>query len=84
MYVCACVCVYAHTAENSYLIYSIGLFNGTEGAIFFFLYTVFYLSSLSPLLSDSGQRFVNFVYPFKEPALGFINLFLLFFESLVY
>ena len=23
--------------------------------------------------------FVNFVYPFKEPALGFIDIFLLFF-----
>ena len=24
-------------------------------------------------------RFVNFLYPFKEPALGFIDIFLLFF-----
>ena len=39
---------------------------------------------LSSLLGESGQRFVNFVYPFKKPALGFIDLFLLFFESLFY
>ena len=37
----------------------------------------------SPLLSESGQRFVNFVYPFKEPAVGFIN-FLYFFLNLYF
>ena len=39
----------------------------------------------SPLLGESGQRFVNFFYPFKEPALGFIDFFsCCFFESLCY
>ena len=36
-----------------------------------------YLGVLS-LLGEHGQRFVNLVYPFKEPALGFIDVFLLF------
>ena len=43
-----------------------------------------YMSSFSPLLGESGQRFVNFVYIFKELALGFIDFFLLFFKSLFY
>ena len=29
----------------------------------------------SPLLGVSGQRFVSFVYLFKEPALGFTDFF---------
>ena len=52
---------------------------------FSFLVSYFFLfSSFSPLLGDSGQRFVYFVYPFKEPALGFIYFFPLSFESLFY
>ena len=50
---------------------------------FSFFYFV-YLDSLSPLLGEPGQRFVNFVYPFKEPALVFTDFFLLFFKSLFY
>ena len=38
---------------------------------FFFIYFV-YLDSLS-LLGEFGQRYVNFVYPFKELALDFID-----------
>ena len=29
----------------------------------------------SPLLGESGQRFANFVYLFKEPALSFVDFF---------
>ena len=39
----------------------------------FFIYNFGYLGSFSPLFSESGQGFVNFVHLFKEPALGFIN-----------
>ena len=35
-----------------------------------------YLSSFSPLLGESSQRFVNIFYPFIESALGFIYFFL--------
>ena len=38
--------------------------------ISFFVYLV-----LSLFFLVSGQRFVNFVYPFKNPALGFIDFF---------
>ena len=41
------------------------------------------MSSFSPLLGDSGQRSVNFVYPFEEPTLGFIDFFLDIFEYLL-
>ena len=34
-------------------------------------------SLLSLILGDPSQRFVSFVHPFKEPALGFIDLFFL-------
>ena len=44
---------------------------------FFTSYFV-YLGFFS-LLGESSQRLANFVYLFKEPALGFIDLFLLFF-----
>ena len=39
---------------------------------------VVYLGLLSVLLGEPGQRFVNLVYPFKEPTLGFIDFFFLF------
>ena len=45
---------------------------------FFTSYFV-YLGAISFLLGESGQRFVNFVYPFKEPALGFVG-FVFFFN----
>ena len=54
---------------------------GTSPSISYFVY-FFFLSSL--LLLESGQRCMNFVYLFKEPALGFIDCFLLFFESIFY
>ena len=34
-----------------------------------------YLGFFSPFLGESSQRFVNFVYLFKEPGLGFIDFF---------
>ena len=45
----------------------------------FFTSYFIYFGSLSFLLVESAQRFVSFVYPFKEPALDFIDFFLLFF-----
>ena len=51
---------------------------------FLLFHLLFYLSSFSPLLGKPDQRFVNCVYPFKDPALGYIDFFLLFFEYLVY
>ena len=50
-----------------------------------FIYYFVYLGSLSFLLGEPGQRFVNFVYPFKEPTLGmlifsiFFNLYFIYF-----
>ena len=38
-----------------------------------------YLGSFSPLLDESGQRFVNFVYIFKKTSSWFYWFFLLFF-----
>ena len=32
------------------------------------------------LLGEPGQRFVTLVYPFEEPALGFVDFFPLFFN----
>uniref|UniRef100_A0A8D1UL69 unspecific monooxygenase n=1 Tax=Sus scrofa TaxID=9823 RepID=A0A8D1UL69_PIG len=43
--------------------------------LFHFSYS---LNSFFPLLGESVQRFVNFFYPFKEPALGFIDFFSIF------
>ena len=48
------------------------------------LFTFFvYLGPYSFLLGDPGQRFIDFAYPFKKPALDFIDFFL-FFKSLYY
>ena len=41
----------------------------------FFISDFVYLGFLSPLLGASRQRFVNFVYLFKEQALGFTDFF---------
>ena len=56
---------------------------------FLLFHFLFYLDPLSFLLGEPGQRFVNFVYPFKEPALAFIdffsivfNLYLFYFPSI--
>ena len=43
-----------------------------------FSFLILFIWVLSLLLGEYDQRSVNFVYPFKEPALGFIDLFLLF------
>ena len=48
---------------------------------FILFHILFYLFELCFLLAEPGQRFVNFAYPFKEPALSFIDFcFLLFFN----
>ena len=41
----------------------------------FSFFTYFLYLSESPLLGESGQRFVNFVQNFKKPVLGFIDFF---------
>ena len=48
----------------------------------FFISYFVYLKSFS-LLGESGQRFVSFIYPLKEPALGFIDFFFFFLKLLV-
>ena len=40
-----------------------------------FISYIVYLGLFSFLLGEPGQRFVSFVYPFKEPDLGFIDFF---------
>ena len=45
---------------------------------------LFYLGSLSFLLAEPGPRFVSVVFPVKEPTLGFIDVFLLFFSISIY
>ena len=42
-----------------------------------------YLGSLSFIPGEPHQRFVNFVYPFQEPDRGLMNLFIVFFISLL-
>ena len=50
---------------------------------FLFHFLFYLLGPLSFLLGESGQRFVNFVYPFIEPPLSFTNFFPIFY-SLIY
>ena len=50
----------------------------------FFISYFVYLGSLSFHLGGPVQRFVNFVYLFKEPALGFTDFLKLFFKSMFY
>ena len=52
--------------------------------LIFLLFRFVYLGSLSVLLGEPGQRFVNFVYIFKEPALGFVNLVIIFLISVLF
>ena len=42
---------------------------------FLFFHFLFCLFGFFLLLGESGQRFVNFVYPFSEPTLGFTMFF---------
>ena len=57
--------------------YSFMFFHSICSDFSFFISYFICLVSLS-LLDESGQRFVNFVYPFKETALIFIDFFLFF------
>lgn len=45
-----------------------------EIILFLFIFNFVYFGSLF-LLGEPGQRCVNFVYPFKEPTLGFVGFF---------
>ena len=48
---------------------------------FILFHIILYVFDFCFLLAEPGQRFVNFAYPFKEPALSFIDFcFLLFFN----
>jgi len=47
---------------------------------YFSFYISYFIWVLSFLPGKSGQRFVNFIYPFKEPALVFIDFSLLLFN----
>ena len=49
--------------------------------LFHFLFCLFEFFPLFP--GESGQRCVNFVYPFKEPALGIIDFFIVFWISIL-
>ena len=50
--------------------------------LFHFLFS--FGDSLTFFLGEPGQSFVNFVFLFKEPALGFIDFFLLLFNLYVF
>ena len=50
--------------------------------VFLFFDFFLYLDLLSFYLPEPCQRFVNFVYPFKEAVVSFIDFFFQFFESL--
>ena len=39
------------------------------------VHILIYLDSIFVLLGETGQRFVNFVYPFKDPVLDFTDFF---------
>ena len=52
--------------------------------LFIFLLSFFILFGSFFLLHEPGQRFLDFVYPFKEAVLGFIGDFFLFFFLDVY
>ena len=42
---------------------------------FLLFHFLIYLDSIFVLLGETGQRFVNFVYPFKDPVLDFTDFF---------
>lgn len=48
-----------------------------------FIFLILLIWVLSFLPGEAGQRFVNLVYPFKEPVLG-VDFFLIFLKSLFY
>ena len=72
IYICLCAVVLC--SVSFFLCFSVVWYS----LRFLFSHLLFCLFEFSLFfLGESGQRCVNFVYPFKEPALGFI-----FFESL--
>ena len=42
---------------------------------FLLFHFLIYLDSIFVLLGETGQRFVNFLYPFKDPVLDFTDFF---------
>ena len=55
------------------------------GYLSFFISYFVYLGPLSFLLGEPDQKFIDFVHPFKKPALGFIDfLSIVFLKSLFY
>ena len=49
-----------------------------------FYFFLFFLGGVLSFLKVLGQRFVDFVYSSKEPALGFIDIFLFLKKSFIY
>ena len=85
-----CVCIYIFLYRDIY-IYIYLYFCSISCDFSSFISYFVYLGLLSFLLGEPGQRFVNFVYPFKEPALGFTDffsivflIFILFISSLTF
>ena len=68
--------------RSSSILFSYG-FCISAVSIQFLNFSFVYLGFFSPLLGESGQKLINFVYFFKEQALGFIDFFLLFFRILL-
>ena len=64
-FVCVCVCV---------CISAVSIVISPFSFLTLFIWVFFF-----PLLGESSQKFVNFVYLFNEPALGFIDFFYCFF-----
>ena len=64
------------------IVYSI-LFVFLQCSLRFHLFHLFCLSPFSPLLGEPSHRFVNFVYRFKKPALGFLAFFNCFLNSIL-
>ena len=68
-----CWCIIVHTVLVSYdLLYFYGIYCNLSFISDFIYLFIF--------LGESSYRLMNFVYLFKEPAVGFINFFLLFFS----
>ena len=61
--------------EYTLVIFFLFVFLQYQFFVFFFFFISYfvYLGSVSFFLGEPGQRFVDFVYPFKMLALGFID-----------
>ena len=69
-----------HTIVHSILLWFFIFFHYPLWFLLFH-FCVVYLGFFSPLLGESGQSFVNFVYPFKDPLLVLLISYLIFMIS---